>query len=398
MTAPTDVDDSTRTSLSLLPATLREHVNAHVDAVAAREGGAPWAGATLEDDVDVLLQPGVVGPAYYQVHVRASGERRGYIIFKSRNDGLLPSLSRTPPRAHDAEDGPRNFWRSRAGCRIQVPSGSVFLLPECIQKQTSRELKTGGDRPFRGSGRGPKNVRHSMKSPTVLGRTRRLHDACVGMAALWVSACATGVALSSAPEDEPTAPPPPQVLTRDGAPASASDASKTTPSVTDATVPPDSALADAATVPTDSALGDAPRTTIDVSALPASGVVERVALEMYRLLPRPYPPNPNPRTCPLSLSSEQSSYAYVLLENPGSLDKLVTVELALGTLVAAYVNGIPADAVRTACTGQFASRPTSLSQSLSNIRVPAGGTTALYVATLSSGRGGDAVLRITATN
>ena len=237
-----------------------------------------------------------------------------------------------------------------------------------------------------------------MKSPRVLGRTRRVRDACVGMAALWVSACATGVASSSAPEDELTAPPPSPVVTRDGAPASPSDASKTTPSITDATVPPDSALADAATGPTDSALADAPRTTIDVSVLPSTGVVERIALERYRLLPRPNPPNPNPRPCPLSLSSEQSSYAYVLLENPGPVDKLVTVELLSGAVVAAYVNGIPADAVRTACTGQWASRPTSLSQSLSNVRVPAGGTTALYVGTLSSDRGGDAVLRIIPVN
>ena len=121
MTAPSDVGDSTRTSLSLLPATLQQHVIAHVDAVAAREGGAPWVGATLEDDVDVLLQPGVVGPAYYQVHVRASGERRGYLIFKSRTDaGESPIVSWS---THD--NSPVDAVRAEAKAR---PSQSLYML------------------------------------------------------------------------------------------------------------------------------------------------------------------------------------------------------------------------------------------------------------------------------
>ncbi len=117
----TEVADPTRTSLSLLPATLREQVAAHVDSVAANEGGAPWVGATLEDEVDLILQPGVAGPAFYQVHVQASGERRGYLIFKSAPEaGQSPIVSWS---MHDSS--PIDAVRAEAK---GLPSQSLLML------------------------------------------------------------------------------------------------------------------------------------------------------------------------------------------------------------------------------------------------------------------------------
>lgn len=136
----------------------------------------------------------------------------------------------------------------------------------------------------------------------------------------------------------------------------------------------------------------APQYTID-SGANAGDIVNQSIAFGADTLPRPSG-IVGLEACPLTLTTIETAYSYIRVNNMGAADRTVTLATTGGTdTVLAYYNGpAPISSNRTACTGNWIED--GIDETLSNVTIPAMGYITVLVARYS-GTGGSSNLRVT---
>lgn len=137
----------------------------------------------------------------------------------------------------------------------------------------------------------------------------------------------------------------------------------------------------------------APQYTID-SGANAGDIVNQAIAFSADTLPRPTAFTNGEKPCPLTLTSTETSYSYIRVNNTAAANRVVTLATTGGTdtLLAYYAGPAPTTAMRLACTGNYIEDGTD--ETLTNVTIPAMSYITVFVARYS-GTGGTSNLRVT---